>query len=107
MADIDEYELRKSLEHGTRKERCDAAVAAEGAGKNVQPLVLGALAKSVWGDKSRAVRRAAAESMYRLGDAGFDMLIRILIDDRMKMRLMAESFSRMGAAYYYHFHELK
>ena len=106
-ADIDEYELRKSLEHGTRKERCDAAVAAGGAGKDMHPRVLGALAKSVWGDESRAVRRAAAESMYRLGDAGFEMLIRMLIDDSIKMRLMAESFSRMGDAYYDHFYELE
>lgn len=106
MADIDEYELRKSLEHGTRKERHDAAVAAGGSGKDVHPLVLGALARAVWEDESRAVRRAAAESLYRLGDAGFDMLIRMLIDDSIKMRLVARYPGELAYAYHSYFNEL-
>ncbi len=107
MADIDEYELRKSLEHGTRKERCDAAVAAGNAGGDVHPLVLGALARAVWGDESRAVRRAAAESMYQLGDAGFEMLRRMLIDDSIKMRLVIRYPNEPVYAYHSYFNELK
>ena len=91
MTDINEYELRKSLEHGTRKERCDAAVAA-GDSKEYHPMILSELARAVWQDESRAVRRSAAESLYRLGDAGFEVLRWMLIDDSIKMRLMTESF---------------
>ncbi|NIA10870.1 MAG: hypothetical protein GWP10_14375 [Nitrospiraceae bacterium] len=106
MTHLDDYELRESLEHGTRKERYDIAVALGDAGKG-DPMTLGALARAVWQDESRAVRRAAAESLYRLGDAGFEMLRRMLIEDSVKMRLMIESFSRLGDAYYYHFQELE
>ncbi len=71
MTNINEYELRKSLEHGTRKERCDAA-AAPGDADEDHPLILCALARAVWDNESRAVRRTAAESLYRLGNVGFD-----------------------------------
>jgi len=98
--------LIKSLEHGTRKECCDAAVALGDAGEDY-PRTLGTLARAVWQDESRAVRRSAAESLYRCGDVGFDMLRRMLIDDSVKMRLMIESFSGLGDAYYYHFQELE
>lgn len=106
MSDIDECELRKSLEHCTRKERCDAAAEAGDAGGDVHPLVLGTLARSVWGDESRAVRRTAAESLYRLGDAGFDMLIRMLIEDSIKMRLVARYPGELAYAYHSYFNEL-
>lgn len=105
MVDIDYYELRKSLEHGTRKERCDAAIALGDADKDYT-MTLGTLARVVWQDESRAVRRSAAESLYGLGDAGFEMLRQMLIEDSVKMRLMTESFSRLGDAYYCHFQEL-
>ncbi|HIE31118.1 MAG TPA: HEAT repeat domain-containing protein [Methanosarcinales archaeon] len=105
-------ELIELLKLGTRtrKTRCDAATTLGDMCRDVNSdlsMVFDALTKVIWRDDSRAVRNAAAISLCKLGDNGFNMLLKMSIDDSIKIRLMAESLSKLGDMYYPVFNEIK
>ena len=110
MAEV--VELIELLKQGTRtrKTRCDAATILGEMGRDMNgdlSMVFDVLTKVVWRDDSRAVRNAAAISLCKLGDNGFNILLKMSIDDSIKIRLMAESLSKLGEMYYPVFNEIK
>ena len=105
-------ELIELLKQGTRtrKTRCEAAVTLGNMSRDMNgdlSMVFDVLTKVVWRDDSRAVRNAAAISLCKLGDDGFNILLKMSIDDSIKIRLMAESLSKLGDTYYPVFNEMK